>query len=162
MHVGVTEGAGVANVSGAGTWEDVAGRAGSLDDIKRLRQNIITFGKGSGASFKAFSEPNADAWITWSDWPITHFDQAELVKLSPERTIWRDVNVVLARDADPQARQFIDFLVSERGAEIVKTEGWAPRPEIPGGDTAPPGLGAGYGFTLRGARASEARWLRST
>ena len=102
----------------------MAGRAGRLDDIRRLRRNIIAFGKGSGASYKAFTEQNADAWITWPDWPITHFDQAELVKLSPERTIWRDVNVAVAPDTDPQARQFTDFLVSKRGAEIMKTEGW--------------------------------------
>ena len=124
MRVVVTEGSGVANTSGTGTWEDVAGRTGSLEDVKRLRRNIVAFGKGSGASFKAFAQPNADAWITWPDWPITHSDQAELVQLSPERTIWRDVNVVLASDADPQAHQFIEFLVSARGAEIMKTEGW--------------------------------------
>lgn len=124
MRVVVTEGAGVANTSGTGTWEDVAGRLGSLDDVKRLRRNIVTFGKGSGASFKAFSEPSVDAWITWPDWPITHSELAELVPLSPQRTIWRDVTVVLAPDADPQAQQFIDFLVSTRGAEIMKTEGW--------------------------------------
>jgi accessory colonization factor AcfC len=35
MRVVVTEGAGVANTSGTGTWEDVAGRLGSLDDVKR-------------------------------------------------------------------------------------------------------------------------------
>ena len=124
MRVVVTEGAGVANTSGTGTWQDVAGRLGSLDDVKRLRRNIVAFGKGSGASFKAFGEPHADAWITWPDWPITHSDQAGLVPLSPQRTIWRDVNVVLAPDADPQAQQFIDFLVGTRGAEIMKTDGW--------------------------------------
>ena len=125
VQVVVTEGAGVANTSGTGTWEDVAGRLGRLDDVKRLRKNIIGFGKGSGASFKLFAADNADAWITWPDWPITHSDMAEIVELSPERRIWRDVNVVLAPDADPQAKQFLDFLSSERGAAIMKTEGWA-------------------------------------
>ena len=124
MRIVVTEGAGVANTSGTGTWEDVAGRAGKLEDIKKFRKNIIAFGKGSGAGYKAFAEQNADAWITWPDWPITHADQAEIVTLSDERTIWRDVNVVVAADADPQAKQFLDFLESDRGAAIMKTEGW--------------------------------------
>ena len=124
VKIVVTEGAGVANTSGTGTWEDVAGRAGRLDDVKRFRTNIVGFGKGSGPSYKMFVEKDADAWITWPDWPITHPDQAEIVKLSPSRTIWRDVNVVLARDADPQAKQFLDFLNSDRGAAIMKTEGW--------------------------------------
>jgi len=64
------------------------------------------------------------AWITWPDWPITHADVAEIVDLSKNRTIWRDVNVVLAHDADPQAKQFLEFLSSDRGAAIMKTEGW--------------------------------------
>ena len=46
------------------------------------------------------------------------------MKLSDRRTIWRDVNVVLAHDADPQAKQFLDFLTSDPGAAIMKTEGW--------------------------------------
>lgn len=124
VRIVVTEGAGVANTSGTGTWEDVAGRAGRLSDIQRFRKNIVGFGHGSGASYKIFVEKNADAWITWPDWPITHSDKAEIVPLPENRTIWRDVNVALARDADPQAQKFIEFLVSERGAAIMRTEGW--------------------------------------
>jgi accessory colonization factor AcfC len=124
LKVVVTEGAGVVNTSGTGVWEDVAGRLGRLEDIKRLRQNIVAFGKGSGASYQAFVSLHADAWITWPDWPITHADQADFVALSPDRTIWRDVNLVLAPDADPEARQFIAFLTSAEGATIMKTEGW--------------------------------------
>ena len=124
MKIVVTEGAGVANTSGTGTWEDVAGREGRLEDIKRFRKTIVGFGKGSGPSYKMFVDKDADAWITWPDWPITHPDKAEIVQLSPGRTIWRDVNVVLAHDADPQAKEFLDFLTSDRGAAIMKTEGW--------------------------------------
>ena len=124
MRVVVTEGAGVANTSGTGVWEDVAGRLGRLSDVAVLRSHIIAFGKGSGASYKAFVDQNADAWITWPDWPITHADEADIVALTPQRTIWRDLNLVVAPDADPQARQFIAFLTSARGADIMKTEGW--------------------------------------
>jgi accessory colonization factor AcfC len=124
MKIVVTEGAGVSNTSGTGTWEDVAGREARLEDIKRFRKNIVGFGKGSGPSYKMFVDKDADAWITWPDWPITHPDKAEIVPLSPGRTIWRDVNVVLAHDADPQAKKFLDFLTSDRGAAIMKTEGW--------------------------------------
>jgi accessory colonization factor AcfC len=124
MKIVVTDGAGVANTSGTGTWEDVAGREGHLEDIKRFRKNIVGFGKGSGPSYKLFVEKDADALITWPDWPITHSDEAEIVPLSKSRTIWRDVNVVPAHDADPQAKQFLDFLTSDRGAAIMKTEGW--------------------------------------
>ena len=124
MRIVVTEGAGVLNTSGTGTWEDVAGRLGKLDDVRKFRKNIVAYAKGSGAAYKAFNEKDADAWITWPDWPITHSDKLESVELAPERTIWRDVNVVLAPDADPEARLFLNFLGSERGAEIMKSEGW--------------------------------------
>ncbi|MCK1298431.1 substrate-binding domain-containing protein [Bradyrhizobium sp. 24] len=124
LKIVVTEGAGVANTSGTGTWEDVAGREGRLADIARFRKNIVGFGKGSGPSYKMFVEKDADARITWPDWPITHADMAETVELSKNRTIWRDVNVVLPHDADPQAKQFLEFLSSDRGAAIMKTEGW--------------------------------------
>lgn len=124
MRIVVTEGAGVANTSGTGTWEDIAGRTGRLDDVRRFRRNIVGFGKGSGPSFRMFVDKDADAWITWPDWPITHPDQADYVSLSANRAIWRDVNVALAPDADPEAKQFLDFLNSDRGAAIMKTEGW--------------------------------------
>jgi accessory colonization factor AcfC len=124
MRLVVTEGAGVANTSGTGVWEDVAGRTGSREDVKRFRGNIVGFGKGSGPSFRMFVARNADAWITWPDWPITHPDVAEIVELSEQRRIWRDVSVVLASDADPEAKRCLDFLDSGRGAEIMKTEGW--------------------------------------
>ncbi len=123
MRIVVTEGAGVANTSGTGVWEDVAGRMGSLEDIKRFRKNIVAYGKGSGAAYKAFMQQDADAWITWPDWQITHSAEADLIELSDQRKVWRDVNVVLAPDADPQARQFIEFLTSDRGAAIMKAEG---------------------------------------
>jgi accessory colonization factor AcfC len=124
VRVVVTEGAGVANTSGTGVWEDVAGRLGSLEDIRRLRRNIVAYGHGSGASYKAFVDLKADAWITWPDWPITHPGVADYVNLPQSRRIWRDVSVTLAHDADPNAKRFISFLVSDRGAVIMKTEGW--------------------------------------
>lgn len=124
MRLVVTEGAGVANTSGTGTWEDVAGRTGSLQDITSFRRNIVGFGKGSGPSFQMFVAKDADAWLTWPDWPITHPDVAEIVELSEQRRIWRDVNVVLASNSDPEAQHFLKFLSSDRGAEIMRTEGW--------------------------------------
>ncbi|NHL69208.1 solute-binding protein [Burkholderia ambifaria] len=124
VRIVVTEGAGVANTSGTGTWEDIAGRTGRLDDVRRFRKNIVGFGKGSGPSFRMFVDKDADAWITWPDWPITHADKADYVSLPANRAIWRDVNVALAPDADPEATQFVDFLNSDRGAAIMKTEGW--------------------------------------
>lgn len=124
IRIVVTEGAGVSNTSGTGTWEDVAGRLGRLEDIRAFRRNIVAFGKGSGASLKAFNDRKADAWITWPDWPVTHSGTLEAVQIADDRKIWRDLNVVLSPAADPEAKMFLDFLVTEEGQALMKTEGW--------------------------------------
>ena len=120
----VTEGKGIYNTSGTGTWEDVAARKGSLSDVAGFRENIVSYSLGSGASFKAFKERSADAWITWPNWPITHADDMDMIYLADDRQIWRDVNVVISPNADPQAQAFLNFLISEKAQIIMKTEGW--------------------------------------
>lgn len=124
MRIVVTEGAGVYNTSGTGVWEDVVGRTGDLEALRAFRRNIVAYAKGSGASYRAFEEQGADAWITWPNWPLTHTDVADMVEIDPDHRIWRDVNVSLSPDADPEAARFLNFLTSEEGAELMKTEGW--------------------------------------
>jgi accessory colonization factor AcfC len=124
IRIVVTEGAGVANTSGTGTWEDVAGRLGRLDDIRRFRRNIVAFSTGSGASLKAFRELNADAWITWPEWPVNHPELLEEVPIAADRRIWRDLNVALSPAADPEASAFLQFLVSPPAQALMRTEGW--------------------------------------
>lgn len=124
VKIVVTEGSGVANTSGTGTWEDVAGRLGKLSDIERFRRNIVSFSKGSGASFKAFNDLDADAWITWPDWTVTKSDVLDAVPIDADRRIWRDLNLAVAPDADPQAREFADFLITSEAQALMRTEGW--------------------------------------
>ena len=123
ISIVVTEGAGVYNTSGTGVWEDVAGRLGSLDDISQFRRNITVYALGSGASYEQFVEQDADAWITWPNWPLTK-DDLDMVEMAEDRTVYRDVSVVISPDADPEAQEFLDFLVTEQAQEIMATEGW--------------------------------------
>ena len=125
IKIVVTEGAGVYNTSGTGVWEDVAGRLGSLNDISEFRKNIIAFAKGSGASFRAFKKQKADAWVTWTHWPITHPKDADFVDFSKERVIYRDLNIVTNKKAYPEAGKFIKFLKGKEAFEIFKSEGWS-------------------------------------
>ena len=114
----------MANTSGTGTWEDLAGRLGRLDDIRRFRRNIVAFARGSGASLRAFRELQADAWITWPDWPVNHPELLEAVPIAADRVLWRDLNVVLSPAADPAAASFLRFLVSAPAQELMRREGW--------------------------------------
>ena len=125
MKIVVTEGAGVYNTSGTGVWEDVVGRLGSLNDIKEFRGNIVSFAKGSGAGFRAFKGLKADAWITWIHWPLTHPNDADVVELSKQRVIYRDLGIVASEKADPATAEFIKFLKGKEAYEIFKSEGWS-------------------------------------
>lgn len=125
VKIVVTEGKGTYNTSGTGLWEDIAGRLGKLDDIKKVRSNIIAFEQGSGAAFKSFQELNADAWITWSDWPIANADKVDMVVIEPERRIYRDFNVAVSPKADAAAAQFVAYLTTDEGAQFFKNEGWS-------------------------------------
>jgi len=120
----VTEGLGVYNTSGTGVWEDIAGRKGSLADVQNFRSKIIAYAKGSGASFKAFQEQQADAWITWIHWPLNHADKVDYVEIEPERRIYRDLTLAKTQGADSQTQGFIDFVNSEEGKPFFTREGW--------------------------------------
>ncbi|MFC0228931.1 substrate-binding domain-containing protein [Serratia aquatilis] len=124
MKIVVTEGKGTYNTSGTGLWEDIAGRLGKLEDIKKVRSNIIAFEQGSGAAFKSFQELKADAWITWSDWPIANTDKVDMVAIEPERRIYRDFNIAISPKADPESAQFAAYLTTEEGSQFFKDEGW--------------------------------------
>ncbi|MGL4380123.1 MAG: substrate-binding domain-containing protein [Vibrio sp.] len=124
VRIVVTEGLGVYNTSGSGLWEDIAGRTGSLADVKNFRSKIIAYAKGSGASFQAFQQQQADAWITWIHWPLNHTDKVDYVEIESERRIYRDLNLAKAQGADSQTQDFIDFITSDAGARYFLREGW--------------------------------------
>lgn len=124
IRIVVTEGSGVANTSGTGLWEDIAGRLGKLEDVSRFRRNIVSFSTGSGASFKAFQELNADAWITWPEWVVDNPNVLQAIPLAGERSIWRDLNVALSTHADPQAAVFLRFLVSDEAQQLMRGAGY--------------------------------------
>jgi accessory colonization factor AcfC len=125
MSIIVTEGGNGYNTSGTGVWEDVVGRMNSLKDVRAFRKNIIAYAKGSGASFRAFKGQKADAWITWTHWPITHPEAADYVEIEPDRRIYRDLTVVTNQQADPEAAEFIAFLEGDMARKIFESEGWS-------------------------------------
>ncbi|CNE01902.1 substrate-binding domain-containing protein [Yersinia intermedia] len=124
VKIVVTEGKGTYNTSGTGLWEDIAGRLGSLEDIKQVRSHIVAYEQGSGAAFKAFQQLKADAWITWSDWPIANADKVDMVTIEPERRIYRDFNMAISPKADAGAAQFMAYLTTTEGTKFFTNEGW--------------------------------------
>lgn len=125
LKIIVTEGKGTYNTSGTGLWEDIAGRLGKVDDIKKVRANIVAFEQGSGAAFKAFQDLKADAWITWNDWTIANPSKMDMVAIEPERRIWRDFNLAVSPKADAGAAKFVAYLETPEGAQFFKEAGWS-------------------------------------
>jgi accessory colonization factor AcfC len=84
----------------------------------------VAFSTGSGASFKAFQQLDADAWITWPEWAVDNPGVLQAIPVSGERSIWRDLNIALSTSADPQAAAFIRFLVSDEAQQLMRGAGY--------------------------------------
>ncbi len=121
----VNDGGGTSNTSGTGVWEDIAGRKGNIETVAGIRKNIILYAPNSGTARKALeTQPEADVWITWADWAASHPDIGDVVEISPDYVIWRDMNIVVRQDADAETRQFAAWLQTDEAAPVFKKYGW--------------------------------------
>ncbi|HAZ3552507.1 TPA: solute-binding protein [Escherichia coli] len=121
----VNDGAGTSNTSGTGLWEDIAGRKGNIETVAGIRKNIILYAPNSGTARKALeTQAGADVWITWADWVASNPGIGEMVEISPDYVIWRDMNIAIRQDADAETRQFAAWLRSDEAAPAFKKYGW--------------------------------------
>ncbi|EAA9055345.1 accessory colonization factor AcfC [Salmonella enterica] len=121
----VNDGGGVSNTSGTGVWEDIAGRTGNIDTVAGIRKNIILFAPNSGTARNALeNQKEADVWITWADWAASNPSIGEVVDISPEYTIWRDMNITVRQNADTETRRFAEWLKTEEAAPAFSKYGW--------------------------------------
>jgi accessory colonization factor AcfC len=117
-------------VNGAGQnglWEDIAGRTGDIETVRRLRQNIVMQARNSAEARQAWiDDQSLDAWLTWSIWQASNPALADLVQLDEDHRIYRDAGAALtARGvADADASTFIAFLKGAEGAQIFARWGW--------------------------------------
>ncbi len=122
----VNDGGGSSNTSGTGLWEDIAGRKGNLDTVAGIRKNIILFAPNSGTARNALeNQENADVWITWADWAASNPGIGDVIEIDPEHVIWRDMNIVVRKDANSEIRQFAKWLQSDEAYLVFQKYGWA-------------------------------------
>lgn len=118
----------VAGAGQTGLWEDLAGRAGRIEDVRALRQNLLLpEAPNSGVAKQMWQDDDTiDAWLIWNIWQKANPDLADLVEIEPEYTIWRDTGIVITSHGKDkaQAQDFVDFLQSEAGQKIFATQGW--------------------------------------
>jgi accessory colonization factor AcfC len=121
-HILVVNGAGQ-----QGLWEDIAGRSGSMTELRAFRANVKTFAANSAQAKQAWiSDPSIDAWLIWTIWQVANPTLADQVAIEPTYAIYRDTGIALTRkgEARPEACQFAAFLQSPAGAAIFAELGW--------------------------------------
>lgn len=122
----VNDGGGKSNTSGTGLWEDIAGRKGDLKTVSGIRKNIVMFAPNSGTARNALeNSDDADVWITWADWAASNPGIGDVVEIDSEYTIWRDLNIVVRKDANSDIRKFAEWLNSEEASPAFKKYGWS-------------------------------------
>lgn len=119
IRVIVVSGAGAANTSGTGLWEDVIGRTKDIDFLTKFKKNIVENVVNSGSARKAFEnkEKNIDAFIIFDDWSVILEDSADKVKIEPEYRISRAINITPANNLSEEGRQFLTFLEKDKAAD---------------------------------------------
>ena len=126
----LTPGTKILVVNGAGqngAWEDMAGRKGSIDTVRKFRSNIVSYAKNSAEARTTWtSKPDIDVWLIWNIWQVANPKLADVVPIEPDYAIYRDTGVGLTTQgaAKPMAKQFVKFLQSDEGSRIFKKWGW--------------------------------------
>lgn len=121
----VNDGGGKSNTSGTGVWEDIVGRTGNIETVAAIRKNIIVFAPNSGTARKALeSTDGADVWVTWADWAISNPGIGEVVEIDDKYAIWRDMNIVVRKDAPAEVRDFAKWLHSDEAEPSFTKFGW--------------------------------------
>jgi accessory colonization factor AcfC len=118
----------VVNGSGqAGLWEDIAGKDGDIETVKKFRKNIVAYAPNSALAKKLWAEnKDIDVWLIWNIWQIANPDLADLVPMSKKYVRYRDCGIALTKQGKDKelAKKFYDFVQSEDGGRIFAKWGW--------------------------------------
>lgn len=119
----------VAGAGQTGLWEDVAGRAGRIEDVRALRNKLVLPEAGNSGIAKQQWENDSslDAWLIWDIWQVANPQLADLVAIEPEYRIWRGTSIAATRQGESKqaAADFVEFLLSDEGKAIFTAQGWS-------------------------------------
>lgn len=113
-----------------GVWDEVASKAELVD---KIRKNITEFADGCGAVVALINQKKVDAVIGWDAfqklWPAT----LEVVDLPHELQVFRSTGIALIQFSKNKetAKQFIDYVTSEKGKKVYSSYGWIHRSPEP-------------------------------
>jgi molybdate transport system substrate-binding protein len=104
-------------------WEDISGRLGLLD---KIRKNICYYANGCIAIVEAVATGEIDAAFGWTAFQHMEPDRIETIEMPEEQQVLRGTCVGLLSFAKgtEAATQFMDFLASPQAREFYKEYGW--------------------------------------
>lgn len=106
-----------------GLWEDITGRLGLVDKIRR---NISYYANGCIAIVEAVATAQVDAAFGWTAFQHLEPDRIEVIEIPQEQQVLRGTCVGLlsfARQTEA-AKQFMDFLTTPEARAFYKEHGW--------------------------------------
>lgn len=107
-----------------GLWEDVCGRAGLMDEI---RKNIVYYANGCISIIEAVATNEIDAAFGWTAFGHLEPERIKVIELPKEQQVLRGTGVGMlsfAKDTEA-AKQFMDFLASAPSRKFYAEYGWA-------------------------------------
>ncbi len=125
VRIMVVDGAGQ-----TGLWEDMAGRNGDIETIRKFRRNIVYHARNSAdAKRRWLNDTTIDAWLIWNIWQISNPDIADYVPVSDRYVVYRDCAIAMTAKGKerPLVREFYRFLKSREVEEIFRKWGWKSR-----------------------------------
>ena len=118
-----------------GLWEDVTGRAGLTEEI---RKNITFHATGCVAIVEAVAQGIVDAGFGWTAFEHLCEGRLEIVELPPAQRIYRGTGIgMLSFTKQPDtARQLMDFLTTPEARACYKKYRWVLPEELQSMSTA--------------------------
>ncbi len=111
-----------------------AGQIGMWEDIAKSQVLTSMFQRNIAASVTTSAEaidkwksmPELGAWLTYESWHFHLKEISDLVRLSPERRIYRGTPIAITIKSNNKkaAAQFIEFLKTEDAHTIFQKWGW--------------------------------------
>jgi accessory colonization factor AcfC len=107
-----------------GLWEDVSGRLGLLDKIRR---NICYYANGCIAIVEAVAAGEVDAAFAWTAFKHLEPERIEIIEMPEAQQVSRGTGVGMLSFAKQTevATQFMDFLASPESRQFYKEYGWS-------------------------------------
>jgi molybdate transport system substrate-binding protein len=113
------------SVSGCltGVWDDLATKAGFAEQI---RTNTVAYADGCGELMSFINKKKVDAILGWDAFKNLNMETMDRIELPERLQVHRStaIGVITFSKNKELAKEFIDFLVSEKGKRIYEEYGW--------------------------------------